>query len=144
MLCRRRLRRGTSKRPIAWAKALGFKGKALESTYEAASAIEYKVSEIFVFVFFVVRVCAYGAGLTHLLRHLLLGDMANVPPWPRYTVIGIILAGAALNGHWFKIMITKALGLGGGSKKKGGKKESGEDAMYTFSAAKPENDGKTD
>ena len=43
-------------------------------------------------------------------------------------------------------MITKALGLGGGSKRKGGKAEanSGEDAMYTFSAAKPENNGKAD
>ncbi len=137
---------GQSKRPIEWARKLGFKGKALESTYEAASAIEYKVSEIFVAVFFVVRVCAYGAGLTHLLRHLIAGDLANVPPWPRYTVLGIILAGAALNGHWFRIMITKALGLGGGSKRKGGKAEanSGGDAMYTFSAARPENNGKAD
>ena len=120
---------GQSKRPIEWARKLGFKGKALESTYEAASAIEYKVSEIFVAVFFVVRVCAYGAGLTHLSLHLIAGDLANVPPWPRYTVLGIIFAGAALNGHWFRIMITKALGLGGGSKRKGGKAEANSGRM---------------
>ena len=36
--------------------------------------------------------------------------------------------------------------LGGGSKRKGGKAEanSGGDAMYTFSAARPENNGKAD
>lgn len=72
----------------------------------------------FMAVFFVVRVVVYGGGLTHTLRHFCMGHLAEIPPVPRALVLSILLAGAGLNAHWFRIMLVRALGLKRGKKKK--------------------------
>jgi len=82
---------------------------------EAAAAMELLVAKAFIVVFFFVRVCVYGAGLTHTMTHYGKGTFAEIPSGPKEVVLAILLLGAGLNAYWFKIMMFKALGL---SKKK--------------------------
>ena len=107
----------------------GSNGPASSSAAAAAAALELLVSKTFMAVFFVVRVLVYGGGLTHTLRHLAVGNLAEIPDLPRALILGILLAGAGLNAHWFRIMLVKVLGLkkrgsgsGGGGGKAAGKK----------------------
>ena len=79
---------------------------------EAAAAMELLVAKVFILVFFLVRVCVYGGGLTHTARHLLAGTFWEIPTAPSVVVLTILCLGAALNAHWFKMMMSKALGLG--------------------------------
>ena len=78
----------------------------------AAAALELFVAKIFIVVFFLVRVLAYGGGLAHTARHMRRGDFREIPTTPTHVVFGIILAGAGLNAMWFRLMMMKALGLG--------------------------------
>ena len=99
-------------------KLLGIGGGSTTTTTAAATAaLELAVSKTFMAVFFVVRVIVYGGGLGHTLKHLARGDLGEIPFVPRALVLGILLAGAGLNAHWFRIMLFKALGL----KRPGGK-----------------------
>ena len=59
--------------------------------------------------------------MKHTLRHLALGNLAELPPVPRALILAILLAGAGLNAHWFRLMLVKALGLKRGGKGKGKK-----------------------
>ena len=83
---------------------------------EAAGALEAAVTKTFVFVFFVVRVCVFGAGLAHTLRFH--AAHAAVPAGARAAIMSILLAGAGLNAFWFRLMIVKVLGFGGKREKR--------------------------
>ena len=83
-----------------------------ETCASAAAALELLVAKIFVAVFFSARVCVYGAGLLHTAKHLLRGDFREIPTGPTVVVLSILLLGAGLNAHWFRMMVMKALGLG--------------------------------
>jgi hypothetical protein len=83
-----------------------------ETCASAAAALELFVAKIFIAVFFCVRVCVYGSGLAHTAEHLLKGDFREIPTAPTAVVLSILLLGAGLNAHWFRMMMMKALGLG--------------------------------
>ena len=106
----RQLASANSPTLIKVAKVLG-QGKH-DSCASAAAALELFVAKIFIVIFFLVRVVAYGGGLVHTAKHLLKGDFAEIPLMPTYVVLSIILLGAGLNAHWFRFMVMKALGLG--------------------------------
>ena len=83
-----------------------------ETCASAAAALELLIAKVFIAVFFLVRVCAYGAGLAHTAKHLMRGDFREIPTAPTVVVLSILLLGAGLNAHWFRMMMMKALGLG--------------------------------
>jgi hypothetical protein len=83
-----------------------------ETCASAAAALELLIAKVFIAVFFLVRVCAYGAGLAHTAKHLTRGDFREIPTAPTVVVLSILLLGAGLNAHWFRMMMMKALGLG--------------------------------
>jgi hypothetical protein len=63
-----------------------------------------------------------GCGLSHTLRHLAQGTLAELPAVPRNLILGILLAGAGLNAFWFRLMLIKVLGLGRGKRMSRAKK----------------------
>ena len=54
--------------------------------------------------------------MSHTLRHLAKGTLAELPVVPRNLILGILLAGAGLNAFWFRLMLVKVLGLSRGKR----------------------------
>lgn len=113
---------------VTLVKTLGLTGgstarpPAVSGVAAAAATLEDAVARSFMAVFFVVRVLVYGGGLTHTLRHLFAGNLRELPTGPTAAIVVILLAGAGLNAHWFRLMLVRALGLGRRGKGKEEKK----------------------
>jgi len=98
-----------SEKVIHLAKALGYKGQAVSSTERAGKSLEFLNGVILIITFFFVRIVAYGVGYPHMIWVWRKGITSQVPTLVVLTLNILIGAGAALNVHWFSIMIGKAL-----------------------------------